>query len=187
METTRGRAAARGYCARSPRDAPRPPSSPHVSACDAFWVSRAYRGLLSRISLSCADLANPKTNWNKTPGYTEAETSSYARILNAAGEEPDAGTFVDVWRARHPDLRHYTYFSYRFNCREKGLGWRLDMCTYGFLDPVASVSRGGADVIQPSTPPRVRGRIAGFNVSLTCLLARRSCGERATGGAGDDV
>ncbi|KAI8998650.1 Endonuclease/exonuclease/phosphatase [Trametes punicea] len=73
------------------------------------------------------DLTNPKTNWNKTPGYTEAETSSFARILNASGAEPDAGKFVDVWRERHPGLRHYTYFSYRFNCREKGLGWRLDM------------------------------------------------------------
>ncbi|KAI9064418.1 hypothetical protein FKP32DRAFT_1675914 [Trametes sanguinea] len=73
------------------------------------------------------DLANPKTNWNKTPGYTEAETSSYARILNTSGDEPDAPKFVDVWRQRHPSLRHYTYFSYRFNCREKGIGWRLDM------------------------------------------------------------
>ncbi len=80
------------------------------------------------------DLANPKTNWNKTPGYTEAETSAFARILNAEGEDADAdaGKFVDVWRQRHPDLRHYTYFSYRFNCREKGLGWRLDMCEYQY-------------------------------------------------------
>ncbi|KAI0082604.1 hypothetical protein K474DRAFT_1632758 [Panus rudis PR-1116 ss-1] len=69
-------------------------------------------------------LANPKTNWNKTPGYTEAETSSFARILNP----PDSsdGKFVDVWRNLHPEKRHYTYFSYRFNCREKGIGWRLD-------------------------------------------------------------
>ena len=29
----------------------------------------------------------------------------------------------------HPDLRHYTYFSYRFDCRRKGIGWRLDTCT----------------------------------------------------------
>ena len=80
------------------------------------------------IWLSRADLANPKTNWNKTPGYTEAETRAYARVLNADGAAPDAGKFVDVWRARHPGLRHYTYFSYRFNCRAKGIGWRLDHC-----------------------------------------------------------
>ncbi|KAI0362078.1 hypothetical protein OH77DRAFT_1388993 [Trametes cingulata] len=83
------------------------------------------------VAPTALDLANPKTNWNKTPGYTEAETSSFARILNASNDgadpDPEAGKFVDVWRARHPELRHYTYFSYRFNCREKGLGWRLDM------------------------------------------------------------
>ncbi|KAI0374874.1 hypothetical protein BV20DRAFT_961084 [Pilatotrama ljubarskyi] len=81
------------------------------------------------VAPTALDLANPKTNWNKTPGYTEAETSAFSRILNASKDEaePDAGKFVDVWRERHPDLRHYTYFSYRFNCRQKGLGWRLDM------------------------------------------------------------
>ncbi|EJF65845.1 hypothetical protein DICSQDRAFT_77688 [Dichomitus squalens LYAD-421 SS1] len=79
------------------------------------------------VAPTALDLANPKTNWNKTPGYTEAETSAFARVLNEDGAEPDAPKFVDVWRKRHPDLRHYTYFSYRFNCREKGLGWRLDM------------------------------------------------------------
>ncbi|KAF7363609.1 DNA-(apurinic or apyrimidinic site) lyase [Mycena sanguinolenta] len=53
------------------------------------------------------DLANAKSNWNKTPGYTEAETTSFKNIL----DPPES----------------YTYFSYRFNCREKGIGWRLDM------------------------------------------------------------
>ncbi|GLB34830.1 putative DNA-(apurinic or apyrimidinic site) lyase [Lyophyllum shimeji] len=72
------------------------------------------------------DLANPKTNWNKSPGYTEAETTAFKNILNPR-EGTDAGHFVDVWRQLHPEDRHYTYFSYRFNCREKGIGWRLDM------------------------------------------------------------
>ncbi|KAF8077819.1 Endonuclease/exonuclease/phosphatase [Lyophyllum atratum] len=72
------------------------------------------------------DLAKPKTNWNKTPGYTEAETTSFKNILNPP-ESTDAGQFVDVWRHLHPTDRHYSYFSYRFNCREKGIGWRLDM------------------------------------------------------------
>ncbi|KAI0647035.1 Endonuclease/exonuclease/phosphatase [Trametes meyenii] len=79
------------------------------------------------VAPTALDLTNPKPNWNKTPGYTEAETSSFARILNASGEEPDAPKFVDVWRKTHPALKHYTYFSYRFSCREKGIGWRLDM------------------------------------------------------------
>ncbi|KIY67550.1 hypothetical protein CYLTODRAFT_396889 [Cylindrobasidium torrendii FP15055 ss-10] len=72
------------------------------------------------------DLAKPKPNWNKTPGYTEAETSSFASILNP-GEEHKEHQFVDVWRQRNPDDKKYTYWSYRFNCRLKYIGWRLDM------------------------------------------------------------
>ncbi len=78
--------------------------------------------------MTSLDLSNPKPNWNKTAGYTEAETTAFANILNPP--KGDAGKFVDVWRKRHPDERHYTYFSYRFNCREKGIGWRLDMCKW---------------------------------------------------------
>lgn len=72
------------------------------------------------------DLANAKRNWNKTAGYTEAETSAFAQILDP-GDDAEAGKFVDVWRRLHPEDKHYTYFSYRFQCRSKGLGWRLDM------------------------------------------------------------
>jgi AP endonuclease-1 len=74
------------------------------------------------------DLSNAKKNWNKTAGYTQAETEAFNNILNPAEAAKDANKFVDVWRQRHPDTHHYTYFSYRFNCREKSLGWRLDMC-----------------------------------------------------------
>ena len=114
-----------------------------------FWAAygvlrRAYAYQRAHISIANArgaDLTNPKPNWNKTPGYTEAETSAFAHILvpDAAGPDSDeeagteeAGKFVDVWRTMHPDLRHYTYFGYRFQCRSKGIGWRLDMCAYPF-------------------------------------------------------
>ncbi|EKM55126.1 uncharacterized protein PHACADRAFT_120160 [Phanerochaete carnosa HHB-10118-sp] len=70
------------------------------------------------------DLANPKPNWNKTPGYTEDETSAFKRVLGP--EEEGQKKMIDVWRHLHPKLRHYTYFSYRQNCRSKGVGWRLD-------------------------------------------------------------
>ncbi|KAG6814533.1 hypothetical protein H0H92_000059 [Tricholoma furcatifolium] len=71
------------------------------------------------------DLRNAKSNWNKTPGYTEAETTAFRNILDSA---ESSQKFVDVWRQLHPDVRHYTYFSYRFDARVKGIGWRLDMC-----------------------------------------------------------
>ncbi|KAF9246145.1 Endonuclease/exonuclease/phosphatase [Melanogaster broomeanus] len=73
-----------------------------------------------------SDLTNAKSNWNKTPGYTLDETEAFKNILDPP-EGGSQGKFVDVWRQSHPDDRHYTYFSYRFNCRTKGIGWRLDM------------------------------------------------------------
>lgn len=77
--------------------------------------------------ITYTDLTNPKTNWNKTPGYTEAETTAFKHVL----DPPEGGPkFVDVWRQLHPTDKHYTYFSYRFNCRLKGIGWRLDMCKF---------------------------------------------------------
>ncbi|KAI9511125.1 Endonuclease/exonuclease/phosphatase [Russula earlei] len=77
------------------------------------------------VAPTAIDLSNPKTNWNKTPGYTEAETTAFSNILIPPGD--DTVKFVDVWRKLHPHDRHYTYFSFRFNCRAKGIGWRLDM------------------------------------------------------------
>jgi AP endonuclease-1 len=76
------------------------------------------------------DLANPKTNFNKTAGYTEAEITAFKNILDPPESSPDANKFVDVWRRLHPTDKQYTYFSYRFNCRLKGIGWRLDMCMF---------------------------------------------------------
>jgi len=76
------------------------------------------------------DLANPKPNWNKTAGYTEAETTAFKNFLDppasANADDDNVGKFIDVWRDLHPDERSYTYFSYRFNCRMKGIGWRID-------------------------------------------------------------
>lgn len=78
---------------------------------------------------SHADLTNAKKNWNKTAGYTEVETTAFKNILELR-EDPDANKFVDVWRNMHPEDQQYTYFSYRFDCRVKGIGWRLDMCMF---------------------------------------------------------
>jgi len=79
------------------------------------------------VAPTAIDLANPKSNWNKTPGYTKDETEAFENILNPPESAPGAGKFVDVWRQRYPERKHYTYYSYRFNCRTKGIGWRLDM------------------------------------------------------------
>lgn len=108
------------------------------------------------------DLANAKRNWNKTPGYTEAETSSFKNILDPP-EDVDAGKFVDVWRQLHPKDQHYTYFSYRFNCRLKGLGWRLDMCKCSILNSPDVISKK-AVVLSERIAERVK------MVSFSCRL-----------------
>ncbi|KAF8511944.1 Endonuclease/exonuclease/phosphatase [Hysterangium stoloniferum] len=86
--------------------------------------------------INCAptsiDLSNSKANWNKTPGHTQVEVDGFKKILNSASTdsnetESSKAKLVDVWRHLHPELGHYTYFSYRFRCREKQIGWRLDM------------------------------------------------------------
>lgn len=63
------------------------------------------------------DLRNPDTN-HRNPGFTDEERSAFSRLL-------DAG-FVDTFRHMHPDDPKYSWWSYRFKAREKGIGWRID-------------------------------------------------------------
>ncbi|CAG8458327.1 12789_t:CDS:10 [Ambispora leptoticha] len=67
------------------------------------------------------DLARPESN-SKTAGFTREERQDFEKILNG-GEDK----FIDTWRHFHPDTKGvYTYYSYRFQARVKGIGWRLD-------------------------------------------------------------
>lgn len=70
------------------------------------------------------DLARPKQNKNKTPGFTDVEREGFTSILNGGSEGKHKR--VDVFRQLYPNDAGYTYFSYRFQCRPKHLGWRLD-------------------------------------------------------------
>lgn len=64
------------------------------------------------------DLANPKSNYNKTAGYTQVEIDGFSKFLKEG--------FVDTFRHFHPDKIAYTYWSYMFNARKKNVGWRID-------------------------------------------------------------
>ncbi|PLW08607.1 hypothetical protein PCANC_11121 [Puccinia coronata f. sp. avenae] len=80
--------------------------------------------------INCAltekDIRNATSNWNKTAGYTQQECDGLNSQLNPP-EDSGHEKLVDVWRELNPDLEgHYTYFSYRFGAREKGIGWRID-------------------------------------------------------------
>ena len=64
------------------------------------------------------DLKNPKTN-RMNAGFTDQERAKFSDLL-AAG-------FTDTWRARNPDVRDvYSWWSYRFQARQKNAGWRID-------------------------------------------------------------
>jgi exodeoxyribonuclease III len=63
------------------------------------------------------DLKNPKTN-TKNAGFTLEERGDFTRILEGPPK------YVDSWRHLHPECVGYTYYSYRFKCRVKRIGWR---------------------------------------------------------------
>ena len=63
------------------------------------------------------DLKNPDSN-HKNPGFSDEEREKFSLLLNAG--------FVDSYRHLYPDVVKYSWWSYRFFAREKGIGWRID-------------------------------------------------------------
>lgn len=64
------------------------------------------------------DLARPKSNYNKTSGYTQVEIDGMDAFQNAG--------FVDTFRHLYPEEIKYTFWSVRFGARAKNVGWRID-------------------------------------------------------------
>jgi exodeoxyribonuclease-3 len=64
------------------------------------------------------DLRNPKANL-KNSGFTPQERDKLSRFL--------ASGFIDSFRYFYPDQADsYSWWSYRTNCRERNIGWRID-------------------------------------------------------------
>ena len=64
------------------------------------------------------DLKNPKGN-RKNPGFTDEERGQFTNLLNAG--------FIDTFRHFYPDQTDiYSWWSYRFQARQKNVGWRID-------------------------------------------------------------
>lgn len=63
------------------------------------------------------DLKNPKEN-ETTSGFLPEEREWVQNFL-------DQG-FIDAYRMLHPDREQYTWWTYRFNARQRGIGWRID-------------------------------------------------------------
>jgi exodeoxyribonuclease-3 len=74
------------------------------------------------------DLANPKANVNN-PGFSAAERAWMDAVASAG--------YIDTFRKFDPSPARYTWWSYRFNARQKNIGWRIDY----FLVDRASESR----------------------------------------------
>jgi exodeoxyribonuclease-3 len=63
------------------------------------------------------DLKNPKTNIGN-PGFSYEERGKFTELLGAG--------FIDSFRYLRPDDIKYSWWSYRFQAREKNVGWRID-------------------------------------------------------------
>ena len=64
------------------------------------------------------DLKNPKTNHHNA-GFTDEERAKFDAVVNSG--------LIDTFRFFYPDLKDaYSWWSYRFQARQKNAGWRID-------------------------------------------------------------
>ena len=63
------------------------------------------------------DIKNPKTNRHNA-GFTDEEREQFSNLL--------ASGFTDTFRYKYPDEVKYSWWSYRFQARQKNAGWRID-------------------------------------------------------------
>ena len=63
------------------------------------------------------DLKNPKTN-RMNAGFTDQEREQFSTLL--------ASGFTDSFRYKYPEQVTYSWWSYRFQARQKNAGWRID-------------------------------------------------------------
>lgn len=63
------------------------------------------------------DIKNPKSN-RRNAGFTDEEREKFTVLLNAG--------FIDTFRHLYPDTVTYSWWSYRFQARQKNAGWRID-------------------------------------------------------------
>ena len=78
-----------------------------VIVCGDFNVAR-----------SDIELANPKSNYNKTAGYMQEEIDGFQSYIK--------NDFVDTFREFNDKPEQYTYWSYMFHARDRNVGWRID-------------------------------------------------------------
>lgn len=63
------------------------------------------------------DIKNPKTNRHNA-GFTDEEREQFTNLLESG--------FTDSFRFKYPEEVKYSWWSYRFQARQKNAGWRID-------------------------------------------------------------
>ena len=63
------------------------------------------------------DIKNPKTNRHNA-GFTDEERQKFSQWLSRG--------FKDTFRTLYPEQITYSWWSYRFQARQKNAGWRID-------------------------------------------------------------
>ena len=63
------------------------------------------------------DIKNPKTN-RRNAGFTDEERQKFTQLLQSG--------FTDTFRYLYPEQVTYSWWSYRFQARQKNAGWRID-------------------------------------------------------------
>jgi len=63
------------------------------------------------------DIKNPKTN-RRNAGFTDEEREKFTQLLNSG--------FTDTFRWKYPEQVTYSWWSYRFQARQRNTGWRID-------------------------------------------------------------
>ena len=63
------------------------------------------------------DIKNPKTNRHNA-GFTDEEREQFTNLLESG--------FTDSFRFKYPEEVKYSWWSYRFQARQKNAGWRFD-------------------------------------------------------------
>jgi len=107
-----------------------------LDVCEEYWAQKKNVVLTGDFNTSHRpiDLANPKAN-KKSTGFLLNEREWIDNYLEAG--------LVDCFRALHPEAEgEYTWWTYRNNCRERNIGWRLDyfMVNKGFMKKVKACS-----------------------------------------------
>ena len=79
------------------------------------------------------DIKNPESN-TKNPGYSIEERNAFTRLLENG--------FVDTFRYLYPERVLYSWWSYRFQARERNAGWRIDyfVVSKSIIDKVSDSS-----------------------------------------------